>query len=83
MRKVFVVAWGEGSYYVNIDSSIDTKIAALQAHKSQVSGFDAGKLLREWSSAAAKGKEMQYAEAYRVITLENDEFWAKYKKENG
>ena len=59
------------------------KIAALQAHKSQVSGFDAGKLLREWSSGAAKGKEVPYAESSRVITLENDEFGEEYKKENG
>ena len=83
VRKVFVVAWSEGSYFVNIDATIETKIAALKAHKSQVAELDADKLLREWAGGTAKGKEMQYAESFRVVTLENDAFWEKYKKENG
>ena len=82
VRKVFVVAWGEGSYFVDISDTISTKVAALKAHKSQVPDMDADKLLREWSAATAKGKEMAYAESYRVITLENDAFWEKYKQPN-
>lgn len=82
VRKLFAVAWGNGSYFVNIDDSIDTKIAALQAHKSQVSNLDCDKLLREWASSAAKGKEMQYAESYKMVTLESDEFWERYKQQS-
>ena len=81
VRKLFIVAFGAGSYYVDISSSIDTKIDALKAHKSQIK-MDADKLLREWSAETAKGKEMDYAESYRVMTLESDEFWETYKKQN-
>jgi hypothetical protein len=35
--------------------------------------------LREWAAQRAKGKEMQYAESFRVVTLESDEDWEKYK----
>ena len=34
-------------------------------------------MIKEWAGQAAKGKEMAYAEAYRVITLVSDEDFAK------
>jgi LmbE family N-acetylglucosaminyl deacetylase len=82
VRKLYVVQFGGGAYYVNIDETIDIKIAALQAHKSQVSNLDCDKLLREWAAAAARGKEMQYAETFRVMTIETDEFWVEYRQQN-
>jgi hypothetical protein len=36
-------------------------------------------MIKEWAAERAKGKEMAYAEAYRVVTLESDEDWAKWK----
>ena len=38
-------------------------------------------MLKEWAAGAAKGKEMAYAEGYRVITLVSDEDWAKREQE--
>jgi hypothetical protein len=37
--------------------------------------------IREWAAERAKGKEMKYAEVFRVVTLESDEDWAKHKGE--
>jgi hypothetical protein len=34
-------------------------------------------MLRSWGAEAAKGKEMTYAEVFRVVTLETDETWEK------
>jgi hypothetical protein len=34
-------------------------------------------MIREWAAEAARGKEMQYAESFRVITLQDDETWAR------
>jgi hypothetical protein len=34
-------------------------------------------MVRKWAKEAGKGKEMAYAESFRVITLESDEDWAK------
>lgn len=80
-RKVYVNVWSDhADVYVSIDETIETKIEALRAHKSQMGDWDPGPQVREWAASSAKGKEMLYAEAYRVVTLENDETWEKLKQ---
>lgn len=79
-RKVYVTIWDNNAdVFVNIDETIDTKIEALRAHKSQMKEWDPGPSIREWAANSAKGKEMTYAEAYRVVTLVDDESWEKRK----
>lgn len=78
-RKVYVGSWGASEEYINIEETIDLKIAALREHKSQMKDWDPEPMIKQWSSEAAKGKEMAYAEAYRVVTLESDEDWSKWK----
>jgi LmbE family N-acetylglucosaminyl deacetylase len=74
-RKVYVNVWEGGDTYVNIDETMEIKIEALRAHKSQMGDWDPADMLRQWSTEAAKGKEMTYAEAYRVVTLMDDKSW--------
>jgi LmbE family N-acetylglucosaminyl deacetylase len=77
-RKVYVSTWGEDAdLYVNIEDTIDIKIAALRAHKSQMKEWDPEPSIREWASERGRGKEMAYAEGYRVVTLVDDENWEK------
>ena len=33
--------------------------------------------VKEWAAERAKGKEMAYAEAFKVVTLVDDETWKK------
>ena len=80
-RKVYVSVWEGGDQFVNIEETIDIKINALRAHKSQMKDWDPEKMIREWASDAGKGKEMAYAEAFRVVTLVDDETWARTKGE--
>lgn len=80
VRKVFAMNWGEGNkdnVYVNISDVIDLKIEALKKHASQMGEWDPTPMVKQWSADAAKGKEMAYAESFRVVTLVNDEEWAK------
>lgn len=77
VRKVYVEGWGGGDTWVNTTSTIDLKIAALRCHVSQLRDWDPEPMLRQWSAEAAKGKEMAYAETFRVITLISDEDFAK------
>jgi LmbE family N-acetylglucosaminyl deacetylase len=77
VRKVYVQAWGDGDTFVNISDTIDLKIEALKKHVSQMGEWDPAPRLKEWSAEAAKGKEMAYAETFRVITLIGDEDFAK------
>ena len=46
---------------------MDVKLEALGKHESQIRDWDPSPMLREWAGDAAKGKEMAYAEAFRVI----------------
>jgi LmbE family N-acetylglucosaminyl deacetylase len=77
-RKVYVSGWSQSDLYVNIEETIDIKIAALRAHKSQMGDWDPEPRIKEWAGERAKGKEMAYAESFRVITLESDEDWEKH-----
>jgi LmbE family N-acetylglucosaminyl deacetylase len=74
-RKVYFQAWGDADTYVNIEETIETKINALKAHKSQMNGWDPSEMVKNWAAESAKGKEMEYAESFRVTTLVSDEDW--------
>ncbi|MFQ3536149.1 MAG: PIG-L deacetylase family protein [Aggregatilineales bacterium] len=69
--KVYVIAWERGSNqtYVDITSTIDLKIAALKAHKSQMGDWDPTESIKAWAAERAKGLEIEYAESFRVITF--------------
>jgi LmbE family N-acetylglucosaminyl deacetylase len=80
VRKIYALNWGEGSpgtVYVNVSETMDLKIAALKKHVSQMGEWDPDPMLRQWAADAAKGKEMAYAEVFRVVTLVRDEEWEK------
>ncbi len=79
-RKVFVSVWEHATQYINITETIELKIAALKEHKSQLREWDPADMLRQWGAETAKGKEMQYAESFRVFTQVSDEDWEKAEK---
>lgn len=78
-RKVYVTMWSGADVFVNIEDTIDLKINSLRAHRSQMRDWDPEKMVREWAAESAKGKEMVYAEGYRVVTLIDDDTWEKNK----
>lgn len=78
-RKVYVTTWGDVDIYVNISDTIDLKVKALREHKSQMKDNDPEERIKGWAAERGKGKEMDYAEAFRVITLVDDESWEKTK----
>lgn len=80
-RKVYATSWMDADFFVNIEETIDIKIKALRAHKSQMKGRDPEDLIREWAAERGKGKEMKYAEGFRVVTLVDDESWNDMNQE--
>ena len=74
-RKVYVTSWSGADFFVNIEETIEIKISALRAHKSQMKDWDPEERIKNWASERGRGKEMPYAEGFRVITLVNDETW--------
>ncbi len=64
---------GEGDRAVDIGETIDAKIEALAAHRSQMANmgeFDVEEKLREWASEMAEGTEFEYAERFRTFEIE-------------
>ena len=80
-RKVFVTSWTDANYYVNIEGTIETKISALRAHISQMKGWDPEESIKKRAMEHGKGKEMAFAEGFRVVTLVDDETWGKTQGE--
>jgi LmbE family N-acetylglucosaminyl deacetylase len=82
-RKVYVNIWdNKADIYINIEETIEIKIAALRAHKSQMGEWDPGPSIKEWAASSAQGKEMDYAETYKVITLVDDKAWEELKNKS-
>lgn len=78
VRKVYVQAYGTGETVIDISDTLHLKIEALQKHVSQVSEIPhIADRMMERAEAIAKDEEFQYAEAFRVITLETDDVWSK------
>lgn len=73
VRKVYATTWDKADLYVNISETIDLKVEALRAHKSQMKDWDPEPRIREWAAERARGKEMAFAESFRVVTLVEDE----------
>lgn len=76
-RKVYITSRETVDVWINIEDFIDVKVAALRAHRSQMKDWDPEPRVKEWAALCGKGKEMAYAESFRVITLVNDEQWEK------
>ena len=77
VRKVYVMDWMKSDVFVNITETIELKIEALKKHVSQMGEWDPAPSIKEWAAGRAKGKEMAYAEGFRVVTLVSDEDFAK------
>jgi LmbE family N-acetylglucosaminyl deacetylase len=81
-RKVYVVAFEEATTWVDISDTLELKLDALMEHDSQIKemgNWDPRERIREWAASHAKGKEMTFAEGFRVITLKSREDWERCK----
>ena len=76
-RKVYVTSWRGADYFVDIEETIEIKIDALRAHKSQMKDWDPEEFIRKWAAESSEGKEMTYAEGFRVVTLVDNKTWNK------
>jgi LmbE family N-acetylglucosaminyl deacetylase len=58
--------------YIDISSTLERKIEALRCHKSQLDPGD-GQWIRDWATEIGKAGNLEYAEAFRVMKLINQE----------
>jgi LmbE family N-acetylglucosaminyl deacetylase len=69
VNHVYVRGNDEPNTWVDISETIETKIAALKQHASQMGDWDPTDRIREWNASVGEEKGMDFAENYRVITL--------------
>jgi LmbE family N-acetylglucosaminyl deacetylase len=72
VRQVYVSGHAQPNRWVDITGTIETKIAALKQHASQMGDWDPGDMIKEWGAESGKEQGLAYAESYRVITLEHE-----------
>lgn len=63
----------EANTYIDISETIDTKIAALRQHASQLKDWDPTERIKEWAAETGKRVGYPYAEGYFRITLKEVE----------
>jgi len=68
VREVYLTGPHRPDTYSDISATLDRKLAALRAHKSQIGDFEAmEKRLRDRHAGFAEGREMTYAEVFKRI----------------
>jgi LmbE family N-acetylglucosaminyl deacetylase len=72
-KRLYVHGSEHSDTWVDIAATIDTKIAALKKHVSQLGDWDPEKMIREWAAEEGKEHGLEYAEAYKVMLLDQEE----------
>jgi LmbE family N-acetylglucosaminyl deacetylase len=73
VKRLYVHGSEKSDTWVDIAATIDIKIAALRKHVSQLGDWDPEKMIREWAAEEGKDHGLEYAEAYKVMLLDQDE----------
>jgi LmbE family N-acetylglucosaminyl deacetylase len=69
VRQVYVYGNDQSNLWIDITTTLDTKIAALKEHASQMGDWDPTDRITAWSAEVGAEKDMAHAERFRVITL--------------
>ena len=70
VREVWVMDRQNADQYVDVTAHIDTAVAALQAHTSQVTPENAEKYLKGWRREIGAEVGFEYAEAFKRFRLD-------------
>jgi LmbE family N-acetylglucosaminyl deacetylase len=70
--RLYVHGSEKSDTWVDITETIDLKIAALKKHKSQLGDWDPTEMIHKWASEEGNDHEMVFAEAYKVMILDEE-----------
>jgi LmbE family N-acetylglucosaminyl deacetylase len=69
VQEVWVMEHEEANQYVDVTAYIDTAIAALKEHKSQVTEEEADKYMKNWRSRIGERVGFKYAESFKRFQI--------------
>jgi LmbE family N-acetylglucosaminyl deacetylase len=70
VREVWIMEHDDADQYVDVTDYIETSIAALKEHKSQVTAEEADKYMRQWRSRVGEKVGFKYAEGFKRFKLD-------------
>ena len=73
VKRLYVHGVEKPDTWVDIADTLGLKIQALKKHASQLGKLDVDKLLSEWAQEQAADQPLKYAEAFKVMKLEDEE----------
>ena len=68
VKEVYISGAAQPNIYIDISATLERKIEALRCHKSQLDPGD-GAWVREWAAETGKAAGLEYAEAFLVMRL--------------
>lgn len=73
VQQIYIHGTETKDVWMDISTTIDLKIQALKQHRSQLGDWDPEQMIREWAKDEAKGRDMEYAEGYKVMVLNQED----------
>jgi LmbE family N-acetylglucosaminyl deacetylase len=69
VREIWIAGTGAPDFFVDISETIDTKVAALRAHSSQVSHRDVAEFVPQRAKQMGEPQGIPFAEGFRRIQI--------------
>jgi LmbE family N-acetylglucosaminyl deacetylase len=70
VRQVYIHGAERPDTYVDIAETLDVKLAALRAHKSQMGEWDPAEMITQWAAEQGRRRKLKAAESYRRMILQ-------------
>lgn len=70
VKQVFIHGAERSDTYVDIAETLDVKLAALRAHKSQMGEWDPKEMITQWAAEQGRRRKLKAAESYRRMVLQ-------------
>jgi LmbE family N-acetylglucosaminyl deacetylase len=67
--EIYISGAPEPDTWIDISETIDLKIAALRAHRSQLGDWDVDTFIRRWARATGRARGYAYAEVFKSVRL--------------
>ena len=71
VRQAYIHGAERPDTYVDIAETLDVKLAALRAHKSQMGEWDPAEMITQWAAEQGRRRKLKAAESYRRMVLQD------------